>query len=158
MTVAAQDSIQDEHISHDASETFALGRQIGEGLAGGEILLLNGSFGAGKTVLTKGIAAGLGIDERDITSPSFTLVNVHAEGRLTLYHLDLYRLPGGLGAADAVDLDELLTDAQAVIVIEWAERIEGYPLPSSAVWRIKIEGDDPRRIRIIRPSPEGIER
>jgi tRNA threonylcarbamoyladenosine biosynthesis protein TsaE len=154
MTYATQNSIQGEHISCDPAETFKLGRKLGEQLSGGEILLLNGSFGAGKTILTKGIAAALGIDENEITSPSFTLVNRHDEGRLTLYHLDLYRLPQGFRAAEAVDLEELLSDEQAVIVIEWAERIEDYPLPPPAIWRIEIENEEPRRVRISRPSSE----
>ena len=152
MNLIEQNSIQGSHISRDEAETIRLGRKLGEELSGGEILLLNGSFGAGKTILTKGIAAGLGIDENEITSPSFTLVNRHGEGRLRLYHLDLYRLPQGFRAAEAVDLEELLSDEQAVIVIEWAERIENYPLPPSAVWRIEIEADEPRRIRISHSS------
>jgi len=101
-------------------------------------------------MFVKGICAALGIAEEDVTSPSFTLVNPYA-GRLQLYHIDLYRLDEGAGAAHAVDLDELLADKQAVIVIEWAERMGNYRLPDSA-WRIKIEGDGdaPRAISTIR--------
>lgn len=119
---------------------------MGARLEGGEILLLSGPLGAGKTLLVKGICAGLGIAEEDVTSPSFTLVNPHA-GRLQLYHLDLYRLDEGASAAHAVDLDDLLAEQDAVIVIEWAERMGNYPLPGN-VWRITIEGDGdaPRRI------------
>jgi tRNA threonylcarbamoyladenosine biosynthesis protein TsaE len=122
-----------------ASETFDLGKRIGAQLTGGEILLLNGPLGAGKTVFVKGLATALGIDPEDVTSPSFTLVNPYA-GRLTLYHIDLYRLDDGAAAAHAVDLEELLNDEQAVVVIEWAERMGSYPLPSN-VWRITISGD-----------------
>jgi len=95
----------------------------------------------------------LGLAEDDVTSPSFTLVNPYA-GRLQLYHIDLYRLDEGAGAAHAVDLDELLSDEKAVIVIEWAERMGNYPLPEN-VWRIAIEGDGdaPRQI-IIEPQKE----
>jgi len=109
---------------------------------------LSGPLGAGKTIFVKGICAALGVAEEDVTSPSFTLVNPHA-GRLQLYHLDLYRLDEGASAAHAVDLDDLLADEQAVIVIEWAERMGHYPLPGN-VWRITIEGDGdaPRRISI----------
>jgi tRNA threonylcarbamoyladenosine biosynthesis protein TsaE len=137
-----------EWTSHSASETFDLGERIGKGLIGGEILLLSGPLGAGKTMFVKGLAGGLGIDAEEVTSPSFTLVNPY-DARLRLYHIDLYRLEEGASAAHAVDLDELLTDEQAVIVIEWAERLGRYPLPSSA-WRITIsgDGDDPRRISI----------
>jgi tRNA threonylcarbamoyladenosine biosynthesis protein TsaE len=131
------------------SETFELGRRLGARLAGGEILLLSGPLGAGKTVFVKGLAAALGLDPDEVSSPSFTLVNRHDEGRLVLYHLDLYRLDEGPTAAHAVDLDELLSDETAVIVIEWAERMARYPLPSGA-WRLTIEGDgaDPRRVRL----------
>jgi len=137
-----------EFVSRSESETFNLGIRLGEQLSGGEVILLNGALGAGKTVLVKGIAQALGIDEEEVTSPSFTLVNPHP-GRLLLYHIDLYRLDEGASAAHAVDLDEILTDEQAVIVIEWAERLGRYPLPDN-VWRISItgDGDDPRRIAV----------
>jgi tRNA threonylcarbamoyladenosine biosynthesis protein TsaE len=137
-----------EWLSAAAEETFSLGEQVGKQLVGGEILLLSGALGAGKTIFVKGIAAGLGIDKEDVTSPSFTLVNPH-EGRVRLYHIDLYRLDPGASAAHAVDLDELLTFENAVIVIEWAERLGDYRLPDS-VWRIGISGDgeDPRMIAI----------
>lgn len=126
--------------SRAAAETFALGRRTGGGLAGGEIILLDGALGAGKTVFVKGLADALGIDAGEVTSPSFTLVNRHDGGRLTLYHLDLYRLDEGASAAHAVDLDELLADERAVIVIEWAERMGNYPLPQP-VWVVSIRGD-----------------
>ena len=131
------------------AETFALGERVGARLAGGETLLLDGSLGAGKTMFVKGLAAGLGIDVDEVTSPSFTLVNRYDGGRLPFYHLDLYRLPEGAAAAHAVDLDELLAEERVVIAIEWAERMGGYRLPPP-VWRISIagDGDEPRRISI----------
>lgn len=137
-----------EWTSSSAAETFALGQRVGNELNGGEILLLSGPLGAGKTMFVKGLASGLGIDAEEVTSPSFTLVNPY-DGRLGLYHIDLYRLDEGASAAHAVDLDELLTDEQAVIVIEWAERLGGYHLPAN-VWWITIagDGDEPRKIAI----------
>jgi tRNA threonylcarbamoyladenosine biosynthesis protein TsaE len=143
-----------EFISSSPDETFNYGHQLGSRLQGGEILLLSGPLGAGKTIFVKGICSALGIDEEEVTSPSFTLVNPYA-GRLQLYHLDLYRLDEGASAAHAVDLDELLSDEHAVIVIEWAERMGLYPLPSN-VYRIELsgDGDSPRTIWISRRSPE----
>ena len=137
-----------EWLSDSVSETFTLGSRIGEQLIGGEILLLNGALGAGKTILVKGIAAALGVDTEEVTSPSFTLVNPH-QGRLLLYHIDLYRLDAGASAAHAVDLDELLTNENAVIVIEWAERLGNYRLPDN-FWRVGIagDGDDLRKITV----------
>lgn len=149
MSATAQPSVTNgEWISFNERETFDLGVRIGEQLSGGEIILLNGPLGAGKTVFVKGITRALGLDEEDVTSPSFTLVNLH-QGRLLLYHIDLYRLEEGAAAAHAVDLDEILTDESAVVVIEWGERLGLYPLPAS-VWRIGIggDGDEPRKISI----------
>lgn len=128
-----------EWISRGASETFDLGRQIGAQLRGGEILLLDGPLGAGKTIFVKGLAAGLDVDADEVTSPSFTLVNPY-DGRLPLFHIDLYRLDAGAAAAHAVDLEELLTNEHAVIVIEWAERLGKYPLPP-CVWHVRVQGD-----------------
>ena len=137
-----------EWTSRGEAETFALGERFGARLKGGEIVLLSGSLGAGKTVFVKGLAHALGIDPAEVTSPSFTLVNPYDEGRLTLYHLDLYRLDEGASAAHAVDLEELLADERAVVVIEWAERMGNYRLPP--VFRVSIRGDgeEPRAITI----------
>ena len=149
MTTSVQSRIPvGEWFSVGAEETFTLGRRVGEQLIGGEILLLSGALGAGKTIFVKGVVSALEIDREEVTSPSFTLVNPY-QGRLLLYHIDLYRLDSDASAAHAVDLDELLTNESAVIVIEWAERLANYPLPES-VWRIGIsgDGDDPRKISI----------
>jgi tRNA threonylcarbamoyladenosine biosynthesis protein TsaE len=109
-----------EFVTSSADETFALAMRIGEHLKGGEVLLLKGDLGAGKTVFAKGLAAGLGIDPSEVTSPTFTLVNSH-EGRLRLYHIDLYRLD--IGAHQGLGLEEILDDATGITVIEWSERL-----------------------------------
>lgn len=146
MSITHQKVATTDWISFNERETFDLGVRLGAQLSGGEIILLNGPLGAGKTIFVKGIANGLGLNAEDVTSPSFTLVNLH-QGRLLLYHLDLYRLEEGAAAAHAVDLDEILTDESAVVIIEWGERLGHYPLPND-VWRIGIsgDGDEPRRI------------
>lgn len=141
-----------EFISANERQTFELGVRFGQELSGGEIILLSGSLGAGKTVFAKGIAQALAIDPEDVTSPSFTLVNPH-HGRLLLYHIDLYRLDEGATAAHAVDLEEILADENAVVIIEWAERLGRYPLPDNT-WQVTISGDgeEPRNIRWVKNS------
>jgi tRNA threonylcarbamoyladenosine biosynthesis protein TsaE len=146
MTTTAPQITTGEWTSRNAGETFELGKRIGEQLSGGEILLLDGPLGAGKTVFVKGIASGLGIDPEDVTSPSFTLVNPY-QGRLPFFHIDLYRLDQGAAAAHAVDLEELLGNERAIVAIEWAERLGNYPLPAN-VWRIVISGDGETARRI----------
>jgi len=130
MTTIAQHIPTGEWQSREVAETYNLGKQVGRQLSGGEILLIDGPLGAGKTVFVKGLASALGIDPEEVTSPSFTLVNPYA-GRFPLFHIDLYRLDEGAAAAHAVDLEELLTDERAVVVIEWAERLGHYPLPGN---------------------------
>ena len=151
MSTTSPEQMQtDEFVSSSPEETFAYGQQLGAQLRGGEILLLSGPLGAGKTILVKGIAAALGIDRDEVTSPTFTLVNPYA-GRLRLFHIDLYRLDEGPAAAHAVDLEELLSDMGAVIVIEWAERLGHYPLPAGVITiRIDGDGDAPRKVTIDR--------
>lgn len=148
MTSTARHIQPREWLSRDPDETFRLGKQLGEQLTGGEIILLDGPLGAGKTIFVKGIAAALDINPEEVTSPSFTLVNPHT-GRMPLFHIDLYRLDEGAEAAHAVDLEELLSDESAVVVIEWANRLGRYPLPSN-LWRITISGDgeEPRNIKL----------
>src|SRR2546426_9318495 len=117
MTTPAQSIPIGNFVSRNERETFDLGITIGNQLSGGEILLLNGSLGAGKTVLVKGIAHAVGVNEHDVTSPSFTLVNPY-EGRLLLYHIDLYRLDEGAYAAHAVDLDGIISNDDAGSIIQ----------------------------------------
>lgn len=137
-----------EFVCNSPDETFQLGFRFGETLAGGEIVLLKGTLGAGKTLFTKGVAEALDYDSDEVTSPSFTLVNIY-EAKLKIYHIDLYRLDEGASSAHAVDLDELLMEDKAVILIEWAERLANYALPLP-VYHINIDGDgdDPRKIEI----------
>jgi tRNA threonylcarbamoyladenosine biosynthesis protein TsaE len=107
------------HISHSPAETAALGEEWGRVAESGLVIGLSGDLGAGKTQFVKGLARGLGIAER-VHSPTFALVNIYSGGRLTLFHLDLYRLdtPQQITAAG---LEDYLSPA-GITVIEWAER------------------------------------
>jgi tRNA threonylcarbamoyladenosine biosynthesis protein TsaE len=137
-------------ITHSAEETFELAYRIGEAIAESAVFLLSGDLGAGKTVFAKGIAAGLDIDPAEVSSPTFTLVNAH-DGRMQLYHLDLYRLSGSADEVYALGLDEMLAESNAVVVIEWAERMGALAIPNA--WHIHISdsGADDRRIEIHQP-------
>src|SRR6516164_7911193 len=105
--------------SHSAAETESLGEQWGHEAKSGLVIALSGDLGAGKTQLVKGIARGLGISTR-VHSPTFTLVNIYTGVRLTLYHLDLYRLET-LEQILSAGLEEYLKP-DGVAVVEWAER------------------------------------
>lgn len=127
--------------------TFQLGEKIGKSLQGGEVILLEGRLGAGKTLLTKGILNALEFDVDEVTSPSFTLVNRY-DARFTVYHLDLWRIEEN--AAFAVGLEEILEDEKAVVIIEWSERLKDFSFPNKLI-RVKIvgDGDDERKISVL---------
>ena len=138
-------------ISRSADETFALGEKLGLGLTGGEVILLTGGLGAGKTLFTKGILSAVGYDIDEVTSPSFALVNLYKAEQFDVYHIDLWRTRAGDDAAFAVGLDEIVQDPTAVVVIEWAERLGRFEFDRT-LYNIEITGDgeDPRKIDIER--------
>jgi len=108
-------------LSHSVNETLALGRRLSRYLSAGDIICLFGGLGSGKTVLTKGIAEGLGIQKARVISPTFVLIREHLTGRIPLYHFDLYRLE----SADEIlrlGYEEYLYD-DGLAVIEWADRL-----------------------------------
>lgn len=107
--------------THSVEQTLALGRRLAGQLAAGDVLLLRGELGAGKSALTRGIAAGLGVTGY-VTSPSFTILQVYDEGRLPLYHFDWYRLSGADELYE-LSLDEYLYD-QGVSVVEWPDQAQ----------------------------------
>ena len=131
-------------------DTFDLGVELGKSLHGGEVILLFGGLGAGKTLLTKGILNALDFDIDEVTSPSFTLVNLYKTTSFDVYHIDLWRLDGSGDAAAAVGLHEILEHENAVTIIEWADRLAGGASFSNKTIEVKIvgDGDDPRRIGI----------
>jgi tRNA threonylcarbamoyladenosine biosynthesis protein TsaE len=130
-------------ITNSEEETSSAGERLAERLQGGDVVLLYGDLGAGKTAFVRGMARGLGASPDDVTSPTFTLMQEY-RGRLVLVHVDLYRVSpeevSALGVEDS-------TDDPAVIAIEWAERWTAAP-PDS--WKVHIsdEGGDRRRIEI----------
>ena len=109
-------------ITHSASETRAVGVQLGAATQPGDIVCLNGDLGAGKTTFVQGVAVGLGINDREITSPTFALLAEHLGGRIPLYHVDVYRLRDGSQLYD-LGFDDYLRNLDGLIIIEWAERV-----------------------------------
>lgn len=121
-------------------DTFDLGEKIGKLLTGGEMILLQGGLGAGKTLLTKGILSGLDFDVDEVTSPSFTLVNLYRTERFDVFHIDLWRIDEKSDAAKEVGLDEIIEDEKAVVIIEWSEKLQNFS-SSREILQITIEGD-----------------
>jgi len=130
--------------SRSEDETAAVGRELARSLAAGDVVLLHGDLGAGKTALVRGLAEGLGVPADDVSSPTFTLVQEYRGGRLPLFHVDLYRL-NDPREIDDLGLDEIAEDG--VLAIEWAER---HPRPPRNAIRVRIEhvGETERRIVI----------
>lgn len=116
--------------------TFEIGKKLGEKAGKGEIICLEGDLGVGKTVFTKGFAEGLNIEE-NIDSPTFTIVQEYTEGRLPLYHFDVYRI-GDISEMDEIGYEDYFF-GEGVCLIEWASRIEEL-IPESVI-RIIIEKD-----------------
>lgn len=106
-------------VSHGVEQTRRLGVHLGKLLQAGDVVLLEGDFGSGKTTLTQGIAKGLGIDSRYVNSPTFTLINEYKSSKHRLAHIDVYRLEGDEQIA-TLGLDDYL-DGRYITVIEWPE-------------------------------------
>lgn len=106
--------------THSPEETEAIAGQLAQILVGGECIALEGDLGAGKTCFVRGLLHALGGNAREVTSPTFVLLNVYRSGRLVLYHLDAYRV--GPSDFDDIGFSELL-DQGGVVVVEWASRV-----------------------------------
>ena len=135
--------MSDETITGSEEDTSAVGERLGAALHPGDVVLLYGDLGAGKTAFVRGLARGIGADPADVSSPTFTLIQEYA-GRLTLYHVDLYRLEER--EVDDLGLEELVL-GDGIVAIEWAERWRGRPDDVIQVW-IEDVGEDSRRIRV----------
>lgn len=136
----------------NAEATRSLGMSLGQSLSAGSVILLAGDLGSGKTTLVQGLGQGLGIAE-PIVSPTFTLINEYAEGRLPLYHLDLYRLqPQEVTALNLETYWEGVEVPLGIVAIEWAERLQ-YKPPSYLSIRLTYSTDRGRRVDLM---PVGI--
>ena len=122
--------------SFSPQQTESIGFELGQKAKAGDIYCLSGDLGVGKTVFTRGFAKGLGVEEEYITSPTFTIINEY-DGRLKLYHFDVYRI-GSIEEMDDTGYEEYFF-GDGVCLIEWAELIEEI-IPPDAVW-INIEKD-----------------
>lgn len=142
-------TINEQHVSNSPDETYSLGLAIGRRLIAGDLVLLQGQLGAGKTLLTKGILEALGFDPDEVTSPSFTLVNLYRASKCDVYHIDLWRMDETNDVASALGIGEILEDENAVIVIEWAEKLRSMQNRRRVV-KIHVagDGDDPRKFHI----------
>jgi tRNA threonylcarbamoyladenosine biosynthesis protein TsaE len=128
-------------------ETAQAGERLAATLHGGDVVLLYGELGAGKTAFVRGMARGLGASSDEVSSPTFTLVQEY-RGRVVLYHVDLYRLEPR--EVDDLGLEELVS-GDGVVAIEWAERWNGRPDDVTEV-TISETDNDARSVRIVRPT------
>ena len=131
-------------VTASEAETQAVARELAATLKPGDVLLLSGDLGAGKTTFVKGLAAGLGIDPDEVSSPTFTLLHEYRGGRLTLYHADLYRLDKT--ATDDLGLEETGV-RDGVLAIEWPDRLS-HDISDAKLIRLEIVNDASRRITI----------
>jgi len=135
-------------VTRSEQETEALARELAGTLQAGDVVLLSGDLGAGKTTFVRGLAQGLGIDPEDVSSPTFTLLHEYRGGGLTLYHADLYRLDQT--ATDDLGLEETGV-RDGVLAIEWPDRLS-HELPRARLVRLEIVGEGSRRITV-EPEP-----
>ncbi len=136
--------------SHSPAETKQLGEKMAALLQPGDVICLNGDLGAGKTAFSQGVARGLGVDG-PVTSPTFTLINEY-EGRLPLYHFDVYRLAG---PAEMEDLGyEEYFYGQGVCLVEWAQRVEEV-LPRERLDILLTRDEGSEEIRLVHFMPKG---
>ena len=129
-------------VTHSEEETADAARTLAGTLESGDVILLSGNLGAGKTAFVRGLATGLGIDPEDVSSPTFTLVHEYRGGRLTLYHADLYRLDRV--ATEDLGLEEMVV-SDGVLAIEWPDRL-AHALPGAREIQIDIVDETTRRI------------
>jgi len=134
--------VTETHATHSEAETTALGRALGARLRAGDVVLLAGPLGAGKTAFVRGLAEGLGASPDDVASPTFAIVHEYAGTTVMLRHVDLYRLTPA--EADDLGLDEMST--AAVMAVEWPDRWRDAPADAVRV-EIEVKGADDRSVK-----------
>ena len=132
-------------ITNSAAETRELGKRLAEKLKAGDVILLEGDLGAGKSEFARGVAKGLGVTET-VTSPSFTILNVYESGKLPLYHFDWYRLESEEELYE-LGMDEYL-GGDGIAVVEWAERCPEAVPENVLRIRLEVTGGESRRITV----------
>jgi tRNA threonylcarbamoyladenosine biosynthesis protein TsaE len=142
--------VRSEHVLATPEDTHALGRALAGVLRAGDLVVLVGPLGAGKTALTQGIGAGLGVGE-PVTSPTFVIARVHRDGRVPLVHVDAYRL-GGVADVDDLDLDA--SAAESVTVVEWGQGLVEHLTDEHLEVRLE-RGDDDVRTALLVPHGAG---
>ena len=131
-------------ISNAAKDTITIGKIIARNAKKGDIICLFGNFGSGKTVLTKGIAEGLGVDKNNIVSPSFVLLREYFKARIPLFHFDLYRLKDPKDILDIGYEEYLFGDG--LTVIEWADRLNSLKPEEFLSIRLSVKGSLKREL------------
>jgi tRNA threonylcarbamoyladenosine biosynthesis protein TsaE len=133
-----------DRLTASEEETQAVARELSATLRAGDVLLVSGDLGAGKTTFVRGLAEGLGINPGEVSSPTFTIVHEYRGNGLTLYHADLYRLERA--ATDDLGLEEIGVE-DGVLAIEWPDRLS-HELPGAKLVRLEVVNDSSRRIVI----------
>ena len=146
--------MKSSHVLPEPADTHALGVELAELLGPGDLVVLVGPLGAGKTALTQGIGVGLGVRE-PVTSPTFVIARVHRGGRGPLVHVDAYRL-GSVADVDDLDLDA--SAAESVTVVEWGQGLVEQLADEHLEVRLDRRDDDVRVVQLVPHGPGWIER
>jgi tRNA threonylcarbamoyladenosine biosynthesis protein TsaE len=146
--------VKPEHVLATPEDTHTLGRELAGVLRAGDLVVLVGPLGAGKTALTQGIGAGLGVRE-PVTSPTFVIARVHRDGRVPLVHVDAYRL-GSMADVDDLDLDA--STGESVTVVEWGQGLVEHLADEHLEVRLDRRDDEVRTARLVPHGPGWAER
>jgi tRNA threonylcarbamoyladenosine biosynthesis protein TsaE len=137
-----------ERISRSEDETMRLARSLAAVLPGGAVIGLEGPLGSGKTCFVRGLADGLGLDTAEVSSPTFVICKLYGEGGPTrLAHLDAFRL-SGTDELESVGWDELLSQTETIVAVEWPSRIAGAMPPQHIAITLAHEGETVRRLTL----------